>query len=67
MYPSKSFDAAKALAAITAQKATVVVATKAQVEALNAELKSAAGKAYDVSSVRTGLLDAQGNTFRFES
>lgn len=59
------FDAAKTLEAITSQKATVLVATHEQAQRLVAELaadtaKPESKRAYNISSVRTGLLLGEG-------
>lgn len=59
--PSKTFDAAKTLAAMTSQHATVLVATPAQVTALSAALAEDAAKPpskrqFDLSALRAGLV-----------
>jgi lipase chaperone LimK len=61
VYPSKSFNAAKSLEAITAQRSTVLIANQDQVAALNSELQADAAKpegkrSYDVSTLRSGLV-----------
>lgn len=58
---SKPFDAGKALAAITAQRATKVVATAEQARALSTELQADAGKPadkqqYAATTLRAGLI-----------
>lgn len=65
MLPGKTFDAGKTLEAMTAQRATVLVATPAQVAALSAALaedaaKPAPKRAYDLSSLRAGLVSECG-------
>ena len=54
--PSKLFDAAAALEALTVQRATVLVATQEQVQSLADALGSAAKGTYDLSALRTGLV-----------
>ncbi len=59
--PSKVFDAGKALAAATQQRATVLVTTPAHAEALAAELardaaKGADRRAYSLASLRSGVV-----------
>lgn len=62
--PAKTFDAAKALAAVTSLRATALVATAEQVPALAAELSAdeaapANKRKYNVSSLRTGLVGTE--------
>jgi hypothetical protein len=63
--PSKAFDAAATLAAMTQQSSTALVATPEQVTALAAALaedaaKPEAKRKYDLSSLRSGLVGVDG-------
>jgi hypothetical protein len=54
--PSKVFDAAAALEAMTLQRASIIVATRDQLVRLASTAASAPKGMYDLSSLRTGLV-----------
>lgn len=65
--PSKVFDAAAALEAMTLQRASIIVATRDQLVRLASTAASAPKGTYDLSSLRTGLVvDSDGGTSAFD-